>query len=99
MAAAGAPLAAGATPMAWPRSAKDLRSAISASHRILGVHGLDVERLGVLRIMRVCSAAVDLEVRHLLTLERTARHHALDGELQHALGELALEDLAGIALL
>ena len=47
-----------------------------------------------------CSApGIDAQIAHLHAAERPARDHALDGLLDHALGETALEDLLRGALL
>ena len=52
----------------------------------------DVERLGLLGLMRMLGAGIDAQIAHLLAAERAAREHALDRLLDHALGEAALED-------
>ena len=54
---------------------------------------------GFCAVVRMLAALVDLEVAHQLALQRPAREHALDGLLEDALGELAVEDLARRALL
>src|ERR1700748_1042292 len=74
-------------------------SAMLCGPRVLAVQLGDVELLGRLGLVRMIGAAVDAEVAHLDTAERTTRDHALDGLLEHALGMLALEDLARGALL
>src|SRR5690606_14588787 len=66
---------------------------------VLGVQRRNVERLGLLGDMRMFGAGVDAETLHLATAERAARDHALDGLLDHTLGETALEQLARGALL
>src|SRR5438445_6693145 len=53
---------------------------------------LDLERLRVLRGVRVLGAGVDLELLELLTAEGVLRQHALDGQLDEALG-LSFEQL------
>ena len=55
--------------------------------------------LGLLGLMRMLGAGVDAQIAHLLAAERAAREHALDGLLDHALGEAALEDRLRGALL
>src|SRR5262249_56000453 len=49
--------------------------------------------------MRMLGAGIDAQIAHLDAAERTARDHALDRLFHHALGETALEDLFGGALL
>src|SRR6476620_6307221 len=74
-------------------------SAMLCGPRVLAVQLGDVELLGRLRLVRMIGTAVDTEIAHLHATERTTRDHALDGLLGHALGVLALEDLARGALL
>jgi hypothetical protein len=49
--------------------------------------------LRLLRLMRVLGAGIDAQMGQLAARERAARHHALHGLVDHALGVLALEDL------
>src|SRR5690606_30120179 len=49
--------------------------------------------------VRMLGAGIDAQVLHLATTERTTRDHALNGLLDHALGETAFEQLARGALL
>src|ERR1700752_5520155 len=49
--------------------------------------------------MRMLGAGIDAQIAHLDAAERTARDHALDRLFHYALGETALEDLFGGALL
>ena len=65
----------------------------------LAVHGGDVERLRLLAVMRMLGARIDVQVLHLLALQRAAGDHALDRLLDHALGMRALEPLADGAAL
>ena len=44
--------------------------------------------------MRMLRAGEDAQVAHLLTAERAARNHPLDGLFNHALGEATFEHLA-----
>src|SRR5947208_17120036 len=74
-------------------------SAMLCGPRVLAVQLGDVDLLGRLGLVRMISTAIDAEVAHLDATERTTRDHALDGLLEHALGVLALEDLARGALL
>src|SRR5262245_24968666 len=60
--------------------------------RVLAIELRDVERDGRLRRVRMLGTLVDLEIAHQLALQRTAREHALDGELDYPLGELAFDD-------
>src|ERR1700754_3157467 len=66
---------------------------------VLWVHGADVERLGLLRRMRVFGSLVDAQIAHLLPPQRAARHHALHRLQQHPLGMTALQDLFRLPLL
>ena len=59
----------------------------------------DVEHSGLLRLVRMVGPVIDAQIAELRAAERAARQHALDRLLQHALGELALEDRARGALL
>src|SRR4051812_32261438 len=74
-------------------------SAMLCGPRVLAVQLGDVDLLGRLGLVRMIGAAIDAEVAHLDATERTTRDHAFDGLLEHALGMLALEDLARGALL
>ena len=66
---------------------------------VLGVHRRHIQRLGLLRLMRMLGAGIDAQVGHLAAAQRTARHHALDRLLDDPLGELARHDRAGGAFL
>ena len=70
-----------------------------ALRTFLAFSSADVEAFGLLRFMRMLGAGVDAQVRHLATASGLSRKHALDGLFQHALGEVAVEDLARGALL
>ena len=59
----------------------------------------DVEGFRLLRRVRVLVALVDAEIAEDLPEQRAARQHALDGLLDDALGEAALEDELRRALL
>src|SRR6202011_5968215 len=74
-------------------------SDILCGPHVLAIHRSDINRLGALRFMRMFGAGIDAQIAHLHAAERTARDHALDGLLDHALGEAAFEDLARRALL
>src|SRR4051794_7465872 len=69
------------------------------AHLVLAVHRPDVEGLGILAAVRMLGAVVEMQSAHLVAAERAARDHALDRLLKHALGEAALEHLAGGDLL
>ena len=45
--------------------------------------------------MRMLGAGIDAEVLELSAGQRTTRHHAADGVLEHALGETLLELMGG----
>src|SRR5271165_2767604 len=66
---------------------------------VLRIHRGDIQRLRLLRLVRMHGSGIDLEVAHLLPAERPARHHAFHRLLQHPLGEAAGDDLADGAFL
>ena len=66
---------------------------------VLGIELGDVEHGRRLRGVRVVRTLIDAQVAELLLAQRPARQHALDRLLDDALGELALEDRLGRALL
>ena len=55
----------------------------------------DIESFGALAAVRMLGAGIEVQRAHLLAPERPARDHPLDRLLEHALGEAALEHLAG----
>src|ERR1700730_6885939 len=75
------------------------------SHSVLAVQRGDIEKLRLLRLVRVLGSGKDPEVLHHAAPERSARHHALDRLLDDALRMFAIEngalaaplDAAGIA--
>ena len=54
----------------------------------------DVQDFGLLGVHAMLGAGEDAQVGHLLARQAVAGQHPLDGLLDHALGVLALEDLA-----
>src|ERR1700730_15468581 len=62
------------------------------SHSVLAVQRGDIEKLRLLRLVRVLGSGKDPEVLHDPTPERPARHHALDRLLDDAFGMLAVEN-------
>ena len=76
------------------RSARDwsvFRHAQSAPH-VLGVQVGDASGFGLLRRVRMLGALVDAQVASICADQRALGQHALDGLLEHALGEAAVED-------
>src|SRR5262249_42927549 len=71
----------------------------SSAPRVLAVHGGDIERLWVLRRMRMCRAGVDAQVAELDAAQRPARQHPLDRLLHDPLRKLSLQDRTRRALL
>src|SRR6476646_2982436 len=67
-------------------------SDILCGPHVLAVHRSDINRLGLLGFMWMFGAGVNAQIAHLDAAERTARDHALDGLLKHALGEATFED-------
>src|SRR5271156_3135191 len=67
-------------------------SAILCGPHVLAVHLGDVDFLGDLGLMRMLRPGIDAQIAELYAAKRPARNHALDGLLDHALGETALED-------
>src|SRR4051812_44463129 len=91
---------AGTSATASRSCSREEKSAIALrAPGVLGVHGGEIGHLRLLGAVRRLGTAVDAEIAHLLAAEGAAGEHALDGLLDHALGELALEDLAGGAVL
>ena len=88
-------------------TARSLRSAsvrvwvpdIVSGSPVLRVHRGDIERVRLLAVMRMARAGIDVQMLHLLALQRAARDHALDRLLQHPLGMRAGEALAQRAAL
>src|SRR5580704_5510297 len=74
-------------------------SAMLCGPRVLAVHLGDIDLLGLLRLVRMLVAAIDVKIAHLPAAQRSARDHALDGFFQDAPGETALEDFARGAFL
>src|SRR3954464_3219868 len=81
----------------WSRDC--MVSDILCGPHVLAVHRSDVERLGLLRLVRMLGAGIDAQIADLDAAERAARNHALNGFLDHALGEAALQDRLGGAFL
>src|SRR6202165_2704431 len=67
-------------------------SDILCGPHVLAVHRSDIERLGLLGLMRMLGPGINLEIAELYATKWPARNHALDGLLDHALGKTALED-------
>src|ERR1700676_4563411 len=67
-------------------------SDILCGPHVLAVPRSDIERLGLLGLVRMLGAGINPQVTKLHPPERPARYHALDGFLDHALGKTALED-------
>ena len=55
---------------------------------------LNLERLGLLRLVRMLAAGEHVQLAEHAPAERVLRQHALDGELDRALGMLAQQLLA-----
>src|SRR5450756_2826673 len=70
-------------------------SDILCGPHVLAIHRSDIERLGLLGLVRMLGAGVDPQITELNAAKRSARNHALDGLLDHARGETALEDRLG----
>src|SRR3954447_2948520 len=66
---------------------------------VLAVECLDIQRLGLLCLVRMLVGAINFQVAHQLALQRAALEHALHRLLDDTLRELAFEDLARRALL
>src|SRR5690242_7014938 len=66
---------------------------------VLGVQRADIQRLRLLRLMRMLGAGINAQVGELPFAQRAAREHALDRLLHHALGIFAGHDGASRALL
>src|ERR1700738_1045417 len=67
-------------------------SDILCAPHFLTIHYGDVECFGLLGLMRMLGTGIDPQIAELDAAERTARDHALDSLLDHALGEAAFED-------
>src|SRR5690242_13178151 len=74
-------------------------SAMLCGPHVLAIHLGDIDFLRLLRLMRMLGAGIDVKIAHLPAAQRTARNHALDRLLDHALGEAAFEDLPRRTLL
>src|SRR5579871_4732356 len=72
---------------------------VSRAFRVLAVHGGDIERLGILRRVRMVRAGIDPQIAKLAAAERPVRQHALDSLFDDALGKPALHDRFRGALL
>src|SRR3981081_594879 len=81
----------------WSRDC--MVSDILCGPHVLAIHRCDIERLGLLGLVRMLGAGIDAQGAHLHAAERSARDHALDRLLDHALGEAALENRPGGAFL
>src|SRR5450756_2252394 len=67
-------------------------SDILCGPHVLAIHRSDIERLGLLGLVRMLGAGVNPQIAELHAPERPARNQALDRLLDHALGKTALED-------
>src|SRR4029434_5196505 len=94
----GAEATTGSSAFSTARSSNVLVSDIGSYPHVLAVERLDVERFGLLRVVRMAGAGIYLEVAHQLALQRPALEHPLDRLLEDALRVLAVEDLAWRAL-
>src|SRR4029453_11062494 len=94
----GAAATTGSSAFSTARSSNVLVSDMASYPHVLAVERLDVERLGLLRLVRMAGAGIHLEVAHQLALQRAALEHALDRLLADALRVLAVENLARRAL-
>src|SRR5258705_1917134 len=74
----------------WSRDC--MVSDILCGPHVLAIHRSDIERLGLLSLVRMLGAGINPQVTELNAAQRTARNHALDGFLDHALGKTTLED-------
>ena len=59
---------------------------------VLAVHCADVDRFGLLRLVRMLGMGIDAQICKLTAAERSARQHALHGLFDDALGKVAGED-------
>src|ERR1700730_8538839 len=85
--------ASGAATFSEPSWSRDcMVSDILCGPHVLAIHRSDINRHGLLGFMRMFGTGVNAQIAHLHAAERTARDHALDGLLDHALGETTLED-------
>src|SRR5215217_5977328 len=66
---------------------------------VLAIHRSNIARLRLLGFVRMLRPGVHAQVTKLHAAKRTARNHALDRLLDHALGKAALEDRLSRALL
>src|SRR6202165_3972910 len=66
-------------------------SDILCGPHVLAIHRSNIERLGLLGLVRMLGAGVNAQIAELDTAKRPARNHALDGLLDHALGKTSLE--------
>src|SRR6202043_132458 len=74
-------------------------SDILCGPHVLAIHRSDIDRLGLLGLVRMLGAGINAQIAELNAAKRPARNHALDGLLDHALGETTLEDRLGGAFL
>src|SRR5580704_18435838 len=74
-------------------------SDILCGPHVLAIHRSNIQSLGLLGFMWMLRPAVNPQIAELHAAKRPARNHALDGLLDHALGETALEDRPCGALL
>src|SRR5258706_12043344 len=81
----------------WSRDC--MVSDILCGPHVLAIQRSDINRHGLLGFMRMFGAGINAQIAHLDAAERAARDHALDGLLDHALGEATLEDRLRAALL
>src|SRR6478672_3249165 len=67
-------------------------SDILCGPHVLAIHRSDIDRFGLLSLVRMLGTGVNAQVTELNPAQRTARNHALDGLLDYALGKTTLED-------
>jgi len=66
-------------------------SDILCGPHVLAIHRSDVDRLGLLGLVRMLGPGVNTQIAELHAPQWPARDHALDRLLHHALGKTALE--------
>src|SRR5690349_20447969 len=74
-------------------------SAMLCGPHVLAIHLGDIDRLRLLRLVRMVPTGIDVKVAHLPAAQRTTRNHALDRLLDHALRKAALENFPSRTLL
>src|SRR5512144_3186627 len=71
----------------------------SGTPHVLAVHGGNVEFFRLLSLVWMLGTRIDAQIAELYAAERPTRQHAFDRLLNHSLGETAVHDLLGGAVL